>query len=312
VIYFGGMQQYIEFDGINLNASNTVYGTVKIEGWSGGNAHHIRIKNAELIGQKDGKADGLSGPMQILASASVPGIIGGNEFINLTIHGGGDPGDFAYAFYFNSSDNLVEGCNIYDVSGAGVHIYNGYGVAANNNIIRNNIIHDITRSGDDRTWGVVVSNGSGNKVYNNIIYNIQSTQSFGIRVYSPNNEVYNNTVYNVRQFGIEVLSAASGTILKNNVAHGNGANYMNRATGTIASNNSFNGIDPRFVNPSAGDFRVQSTSPLVDAGTIVAAVTADAVGVPRPQLGAYDIGAFEFSGEQASPSAPTNVRISSR
>ncbi len=95
----------------------------------------------------------------------------------MTIHGGGLPGlcGFAcasYGIYVEGPNNLIDGCNIYDTSGAGVQIYNSTGDAPDNNIIRNNRIHDITRTGSlDEVWGIIRT-GANNQIYNNVIYNI--------------------------------------------------------------------------------------------------------------------------------------------
>src|SRR5207244_3853759 len=48
-----------------------------------------------------------------------------------------------------------------------------------------------------------------------------------------------------------------------------------------------------FVNLAAGDFHLQSGSPLIDKGTTLAQVTNDYDGVSRPQGAGYDFGAFE-------------------
>jgi hypothetical protein len=232
VLYLAWNEQYIEFDGINMDSSYAQYGNVTIQGWNAavGNPNHIRIQNAELIGGPYGN--------QILATASVPGIIGGNEFINLTIHGGA-----SFGFYIGSSNNLVDSCNIYDVAGAGLQIYNGYGSFSDNNIIRNNTIHDITRSNNGIIWGIITGSGSGNQVYNNTIYNLglNSDGNAGIIVYSGSaTEVSNNTVYGTGGFGFYVAPEASATDVVNSVAFGNlRGPFIDMGTGTTSANNSF-------------------------------------------------------------------------
>jgi hypothetical protein len=51
--------------------------------------------------------------------------------------------------------------------------------------------------------------------------------------------------------------------------------------------------DPMFSNPSGGDFHLQSGSPAIDIGSSADAPFDDYDGMPRPQGGGYDIGAFE-------------------
>ena len=55
--------------------------------------------------------------------------------------------------------------------------------------------------------------------------------------------------------------------------------------------------DPLFTNEASNpvDFELQSSSPCIDAGTTIAAVTVDYAGTSRPQGSAYDIGAYEFA-----------------
>ena len=114
-----------------------------------------------------------------------------------------------------------------------------------------------------------------------------------IRNGATNNQVYNNTVYNNREFGISIGGNASNTIVKNNIVYGNGSAITNWGDpGAVISNNLTS--DPMFVNASANDFRLQSTSPAIDAGVTLSAVPTDFNGIARPQGSRYDIGAYEY------------------
>ncbi|MGZ3797794.1 MAG: choice-of-anchor Q domain-containing protein, partial [Pseudobdellovibrionaceae bacterium] len=84
------------------------------------------------------------------------------------------------------------------------------------------------------------------------------------------------------------------------------------AVAGITDAHSINGGDPKFVNAAAYDYRLQSNSPAIDKGTPIAALTYDAIGVPRPTGAGYDIGAYEYTSGATSTillSAPTNLRI---
>ncbi|MFA7692307.1 MAG: hypothetical protein GX117_00580 [Candidatus Hydrogenedentes bacterium] len=61
--------------------------------------------------------------------------------------------------------------------------------------------------------------------------------------------------------------------------------------------------NPDFVNPSAGDFRLSSTSPCMDAGTSDGEdiPSTDIDGVPRPQGAGIDMGAYEYYKEDKVP-----------
>ncbi len=52
--------------------------------------------------------------------------------------------------------------------------------------------------------------------------------------------------------------------------------------------------DPGFLNPWAGDFRLRSDSPCVDAGTADRAPVLDILGRSRPQGAGVDVGAYEY------------------
>ena len=318
VLEFAGSQQYIEFDGINLDGTNATYDTVKINAIaSGNNAHHIRIQNAELLGIT-GAGDSGNGGMSfiVICTQLVAGLQGSNEFINLTVHRGGGGScsscDFSHAFYIQSANNLIERNTIYDVKGNAIQIYNGQvsGVA-NNNTVRYNTIKDLT-SATGRHRGVIIGDGTGNKIYGNLIYNITGTAmpTAGIQVYFTSNaEVYNNTIYSVNYHGILVDSNARNTVIQNNIAYRNAAgDYVNSGSGTVASQNLV-GVDPGFVSPGA-DFKLRPESPARNTGATIAMVQSDLIGTSRPQDGAYDIGAYELIGSCSSlPAPPTNIRI---
>jgi hypothetical protein len=51
--------------------------------------------------------------------------------------------------------------------------------------------------------------------------------------------------------------------------------------------------NPQLIGPP-GDFRLQSTSPAINAGEAISSVAYDWDGNSRPVGGAWDIGAFEY------------------
>ncbi len=58
--------------------------------------------------------------------------------------------------------------------------------------------------------------------------------------------------------------------------------------------------EPQFMDPENGDFRLKADSPGVDAGVTIEEIKTDLRGVKRPQGEAYDIGAYESSGQSAA------------
>jgi parallel beta-helix repeat protein len=215
------------------------------------------------------------------------------EFINNKIHHNGRSW-LDHGLYLTGSNNLLEGNEIYSNSGYGVHIYSATaGDNPSNNIIRGNIVRDNATSGADSGAGILVaSGGTNNLVYNNIVRN---NPSHGIQVAyrARGTKVYNNTVYGNKHNGIHLDSTVSDTTLRNNILYQNGQAVDNQGLGTIQSNNIMG--DPKFVNTAANDFRIQASSPAVNAGYPVAEVSTDFEGVARPQGPALDVGAFEYA-----------------
>jgi parallel beta-helix repeat protein len=303
VIYFSANQQYIEFDGLNIDGTSVGDASVFFDDRSGGNPNHIRIQNAEISHSM--VPDGTNAAITV----------GGNdhEFNNLSVHGVGGP----YGFYIAGNNNVIDHCDIHDVASAGVHIYKSGGNPTGN-VVRNTRIHHLTESyffgtPDWRIWGILVQ-GTNNQIYNNVIDNINfnyASSNAGINVYGGSgNKIWNNTVYSNTTDGIYISPAASTSDVKNNIAFRNaGDQYQDRSVQAAESHNLF-GVDPLFVDPSTGDLRLRSTSRAIDAGTSVPVGT-DILGLARPQGTNLDIGAFEFgTGQQVSgPAPPTGIRI---
>jgi hypothetical protein len=297
------VQQYIELDGIRLDGTNIRYFLAKLEVTAAGEAHHIRLKNAEWI---MGKAY-----VGVLNSGDRVGPIGTNEFINLKIHGNVDNTFDSHlhglpneAFYLGTSNNLVELCEIWDMLGGGGQLDNSYSQTQSGNVIRKNYWHDIVtpNAGDPfaRIWAFTIYGGPrfNNYFYDNIIGNVGAgggnqygfvTAGGGTGVF-----VWNNTVFHVLGTGIDMNQdgANSGGELKNNVVFNSSTNLGSVAGVTVATN--LVGIDPLFVNSAGGDYHLQTASPAKDAGTTIATVADDFASSTRPKGPAYDIGAYEF------------------
>jgi parallel beta-helix repeat protein len=223
-----------------------------------------------------------------------------NEFINCDVHHNGRTVNLDHGFYVASSFNLIEGCSIHDNAAFGVTIYNGYGERVNSNTVRGNRVYNNAQLGSGS--GIGVASGTGNAVYNNVVWD---HPVFGIEVAygSPSNTmVHNNTVYNNAGAGIRISSDSTGAIVKNNIAYLGG--ITNLGSGTTLSNNLT--TDPKFVNAAAADFHLQSASPAIDGGVTISSMTTDCDSVSRGNP--PDIGAYEYrSNNQPMPAA--NLRI---
>jgi parallel beta-helix repeat protein len=240
VVFLATNSQYIEFDGINMDATSTVFGNVAIGESSDPSLsmpHHIRMQNAELIDANHGNGGVITaGAHKIAGDGS--GAIGANEFVNLKIHGGGIAGGCGvpcmdYGIYLAGPNNLADSCEIYDTGGAGIHIYNVGGDSADNNIVRNNRIHDIRRSGDIRIWGILVA-GNNTQIANNTLYNVGRSDTVGaaIDIYFGQGTVVENNTVSRSQVGIYVEPAASNTVLRSNMISDNVMDYVDQGVNT--------------------------------------------------------------------------------
>jgi parallel beta-helix repeat protein len=279
-------QQFVILDGFVIDAVNVQYDALKITQPS---THDIRVMNSEI---KNARAQGIlttDGAYQI-------------ELLNLDVHSNGTT-DFDHGIYLSTGSAVISGCRIYRNAGWGISAYKESGGGVSNNTIRNNFIFQNAALGK-RGDGILVSGGSGNAVYNNVVW----ANEVGIWVdYGASaTTVYHNTVVNNRgEFGIYIGPGATGTFVRNNISRGNTRDIENRGESTTISNN-LAGVNPLFVNESAADFRLQVGSPAIDAAFATGVVTTDVRGQTRSQGAAPDIGAYELD---RPPTPPGNVRV---
>jgi autotransporter-associated beta strand protein len=151
-------------------------------------------------------------------------------------------------------------------------------------VIAYNRIHDIyTRA---HPVGIYLDEGSSNYVvHHNVVWNV----GVALRLNGPavNHQVYNNTLLGQDGSLAHGFPAGgmSGTQVKNNI-------FTKSAifgTGAVQQNNLFSTTNPKFVNPTANDYRLQSSSPAIDAGQILAPYT-DGFAGTRPDIGAHEYG----------------------
>ena len=304
VLEFSNGQKYIEFDRINLDAANSSFDCVKINGVNSTSAaHHIRIRNAQVLGNTQSSqtqgSDGNRSAIIMMTQLST-GVLGGNEFSSLTVRRHGGEEGFAHAFYVQSPDNLIEWCDISDVLGSGVQIFNGQVAnVADNNIVRYNTIFNLTSNPSTVSHrAVTLGDGRNNQCYGNLIYNIQGPNPlnggaiFGFA--GADHLIINNTVEDAVK-GIYIENGCSSVVVRNNIAFNCAqTNYETQSTNTIASNNLFSTANPGFVNASTRDYHLASTSAARNTGIASTLATIDLDAVARPQESTQDIGAYEF------------------
>jgi len=69
------------------------------------------------------------------------------------------------------------------------------------------------------------------------------------------------------------------------------------------------GVDPGFVNPAAGDYRLRIDSPAIDRGVTRYEFNYDHAFTLRPQMAAWDIGAYEATPQLVLRGAPGDRTI---
>jgi hypothetical protein len=145
-------------------------------------------------------------------------------------------------------DGLIEG-NLIRNGLIGIHVSHWPGNRTqNNNIIRYNLVRDITGNGR----GIIVK--SGGEIHHNVVANVGGTNRPGIEVDHTTNSsqainAHHNTVYNASGPGI---LNRSGETVANNLVRASGS-------GNFAQ-------DPLFFNPAAFDFRIPVNSPAARLG----------------------------------------------
>ncbi len=276
----------------------------------GGNSHHIRLSNSEVT----------NAATNLIFITDTTTYI---EVVNCRVHdapitaGSDGRTGSSYGFYIYGRHMLIDGNTIYHNTGYGIHHYHSGDSGVSDNIIRNNIVYDNAYNDGERNLsngGILVTSGSNNQVYNNLIYN-NGGVGLSIGAYGGSNyQAYNNTITNNGYIGVTAggggVSFGADTVLENNIVFGNN-NYQlfDQNPGGTTTNRNVT-TDPHFTNVSAHDFTLQADSTAIDAGLTIGAVPTDIVGVTRPQGNGYDIGAYErVAGPPPPPPVGTAVTV---
>jgi parallel beta-helix repeat protein len=222
-------QQYLIFQDFIVDMINLNSGTADGVYLSGG-ANHNRFLRLEV---RNNLHSGI-------AFSDNNGNAPFNEVVNCKLHdnGRGMVSNSGYGMYWFTSDNLIEGNEIYNNNGYGLHLFTD--ANASRNIIRMNNIHDnqihgAGGPGGSSSYGIVVGNGDSNQVSSNMISNNQGgiLVSFG----ATNTTVNGNTIYNNTPLEGILIQMATNTVVKDNIVYGNGTQIVNQGTGTVLSNN---------------------------------------------------------------------------
>jgi parallel beta-helix repeat protein len=219
----GTPSMYSIIDGFVLDGSNVSNNNITIAG-----PQFIRLKNLDI--KNTANWSGIyTGMTQYL------------EVINCKIHDGAYlPTGFGHGIYVEGSNNLIEGNEFYNLPAYGVHIYSSTN-APSNNTIRGNSVHEFGLQRATAAGILVTSNGSGNQVYSNKVFNgkgLYNDGGIGIAVDRTSNSYVNgNTVYNNTWYGISAQSTTNA-IVTNNTLSQNGVNLITSGSngGTFSGN----------------------------------------------------------------------------
>jgi uncharacterized repeat protein (TIGR02059 family) len=280
----GAVRQYIQFRDLVLDGVNVEFNVVKLDRPSAGTdtAHHIRLYNCELKNSK-------------FTSILTTFPSDGNEFQKLSIHNCGKTIDaeglYSYAFYIKGSSNIIEDCDIYDQGSSGIQIFSTTGASEppNSNIIRRCKVHNncVLSTAQGRGAGITVASGTGNLVYNNLIY----VNFRGISCsFTTANKFYNNTIASNPDIGL-YLEGGGTHQARNNICYLNGTNFLNTSSGGTVTPNLI-GTNPLFVPGNTSNYYLGLGSPAINTGATLTEFSDDYDLNPRPS-GAWDQGAYE-------------------
>lgn len=226
---------------------------------------------------------------------------------------------------YRTKNPIIRRCKIYDNGDAGI-----MDLSSDSGIYSYNLIWDNSDggiwlhydTGDDPDGSVSSINA---KVYNNVIFTKDSVAwgpGFYVGDKSTLNEFKNNIIYHQDNsdaiFYIETTNVATVdynyyyTTVNTNWVWGNNwySSFSSYRSGSGQDDHSAD-RDPRFTNVSKNEFKLQSSSPCIDAGTDVG-LTPSFDGIPVPQGLNSDIGAFEYAEKNIDdmpPAAPKDLRV---
>lgn len=176
----------------------------------------------------------------------------------------------------------------------GIQIGEGTGGKCYNNLVKN-------APGN----GIIVLGLGDNLLFNNIIINAGAHGIFADSRYTPGPyfQFINNTIISPGKDGIKLNSETipMNTVINNVIIITGAGTSINRVSKLVklTSLNNYTGKninDCKFVDYSAGDYHLQSTSPLINAGAdvLLFGISVDFFGNTRPFANAVDIGATEY------------------
>lgn len=224
-------------------------------------------------------------------------------------------------------DVIVERNVIHDVN-IGMEFASEHGgrstsyVTARDNVVYHASVISLAIGGYDTKRG----NTEHCTIVNNTFYQSQGVELL-IQFNTRDNVIENNVVVadSGRQFLENRYRETFGNVVDHNLYYApggedrgtwrwKGTTYRSFADYVRSTGNDRNSVfaDPRFADAAAGDFRLGTGSPAIDAGAYLpAAGNVDAEGSPRAAAGVIDLGAFEVPAPAPSPTPSLSGSVTS-
>jgi hypothetical protein len=177
------------------------------------------------------------------------------------------------------------------------------------------------------------TNGTGNKVHHITFRNnvFRRARAFAFNGGMADHFTFVNNVVAESTYGGFGLTKTPYLTVVNNIFYNNGSgsqiNDNESKVGSVWDYNihypdfswppkqpeydqhSLFGVEPGFLNSAAGDYGLRVDSPAIDRGMALSEFNYDKIGTSRPQIAAWDIGAYEAIPEVALYGAPANQAI---
>jgi putative cofactor-binding repeat protein len=175
------------------------------------------------------------------------------------------------------------------------HDHGIYVEGSTNVLVSNNVFYDDTHGWDIHVYSSNGPGSSGLVIVNNTFAFPNPNRDGHVLFATPsvsNAIVENNIFYQPRTEGLHFSGGTYTNItVTNNLTTGAVTTATSPSGATVTGN--FDDVDAKLVAPDAGDFHADVTSPAIDHGVALTAVTTDIEGTKRPKGAGYDIGAYE-------------------
>jgi len=218
---------------------------------------------------------------------------------NVTLRETKSKNSYGIQFENGTTHNLVESCSL---SGEiGIRFTDNYEdggtqIAGSYNEVINTVFHDLNVAvhvGDG------LANNRYNKFLNSTFYNVN-------RLYSQNSGDNKNKFDSTNKFMNCIIQNVNVKIFDGRptftMTYSNFWDYW-KGNGTKESGSGNKSVSSSFVNISDRNFRLRSSSKLINAGKVLEEVSGDFDGNGRPDGASHDMGAFEFQSKTSASKA---------